>query len=112
LAISGWTLSKSIEQTPLYGLKYEEFAHNFYFMQIIIHFAGIFKALSGIDQDRIDVPECTTVAQLSRELGKKYKPLPFESPQTYFVVNDKIVQKDHTLSDGDHIRIFQLIAGG
>lgn len=81
-------------------------------MQIIIHFAGIFKAVSGIDQEQMDVPEGTNVAQLTGEIKKKYKKLPVENQQTYFVVNDKIVQKDYVLEDGDRVRLFQLIAGG
>jgi molybdopterin converting factor small subunit len=81
-------------------------------MQITIQFSGLFKALAGVDQDLVDVAEGTTIDQLARTLGRKYEKLPMESELTFFVVNDKVSKRDHILADGDHVRIFQMIAGG
>lgn len=81
-------------------------------MQITITFLSLFKALAGVDQDRVDVAEGTTIDQLCQTLGQKYTGLPFESEHTFFVVNDKVSKRDHVLQENDEIRIFQLIAGG
>jgi len=81
-------------------------------MRITITFAGVFKALSRVDQDRVEVAEGTTIDQLCRTLGQKYKGLPFESEQTYCMVNDKVSKRDHVLQENDEVWIFQLLAGG
>ncbi|MBN2468984.1 MAG: hypothetical protein JXD19_12630 [Deltaproteobacteria bacterium] len=38
-------------------------------MQITVKFASLFKALSGVEQDLVDVTEGTTIDQLARTLG-------------------------------------------
>jgi molybdopterin converting factor small subunit len=81
-------------------------------MRITIMFAGVFKALSQVERDTMEVVEGTTIDQLCRILGKKYKGLPFESEQTYFVVNDKVSKRDRALQENDEVRIFQMIPGG
>jgi molybdopterin converting factor small subunit len=81
-------------------------------MRITIRFASLFKALSHVDRDRVEVVEGTTIDQLCRTLGQKYRGLPFESEQTYFVVNDKVSQRDRVLQENDEVRIFQMIPGG
>jgi molybdopterin converting factor small subunit len=81
-------------------------------MRITITFASLFKALSRVDQDRVEVTEGTTIDQLCQTLGQKYKDLPFDSEQTYFVVNDKVSKRDRVLQENDEVRIFQMIAGG
>ena len=81
-------------------------------MQITVKFFSIFKALSGIDEDQIEVSEGITVDQLSLELSKKYSNLPFESEQTFYYVNDIVSTRDCILAEGDRVRIFQTLAGG
>jgi molybdopterin converting factor small subunit len=81
-------------------------------MKITVKFSSIFKVLSGIDQAQIEVPKNISVDQLSLELSKKYPDLPFKSGKTYYYVNDKIAVQKHILTEGDHVRIFQTMAGG
>lgn len=81
-------------------------------MRITIMFAGLFKALSGVERDTMEVAEGTTIDQLCRILGKKYKSLPLESEQTYLVVNDKVSTRDRVLQENDEVRIFQMMSGG
>lgn len=81
-------------------------------MQIIVKFASLFKALSGVDQDLVDVTEGTTIDQLAQTLGQKYKELPFDSGLTFFLVNDKVSKREQVLAEGDQVRIFQVLAGG
>lgn len=81
-------------------------------IRITITFAGMFKALSRVERDTMEVAEGTTIDQLCQILGQKYKGLPFESEQTYFVVNDKVSKRDRVLEENDEVRIFQMIPGG
>jgi molybdopterin converting factor small subunit len=81
-------------------------------MRINIKFLSLFKALSRIDQDMVDVADGTTIDQLCQTLGQKYKDLPFDNEQTFFVVNDKVSKRDQVLQENDEVRIFQMIAGG
>jgi len=81
-------------------------------MRINITFLGLFKVLSHVDQDAMDVAEGATIDQLCQTLGHKYKELPFDSEQTFFVVNDKVSKRDQVLRENDEVRIFQMIAGG
>jgi molybdopterin converting factor small subunit len=81
-------------------------------MKITVKFSGLFKALAGVEQDRVDVPEETTVDDLARVLGRKYEKLKMESELTFFVVNDKVSNRNQILTDGDQVRIFQMVAGG
>ena len=81
-------------------------------MLITVKFSSLFKTLSGADQDLVEVSEGATIDQLARVLGRKYKNLPFDSELTYFLVNDKISGRDHILSKGDNVRIFQTLRGG
>ena len=81
-------------------------------MKITIKLSSLFKVYSGVDQDQIDMAEGATVDQLTNELSTRYKDLPFESSQTFFVVNDKISTKDQVLKEGDEVRIYQALAGG
>ena len=81
-------------------------------MKITIKFPSLFKVYSGVDQDKIDITEGATVDQLSKMLSVKYKELPFDGSQTFFVVNDKISTKTEVLKDGDEVRIYQALAGG
>ena len=81
-------------------------------MNIIVKFSSIFKVISGIDQDQIEIPEGATVEQLSMELSKRYANLPFESEKTFYCVNDKLAIPDCVLVEGDQVRIFQMLAGG
>jgi len=81
-------------------------------MQITVKFASLFKALTGVDQEQVDVPEGTTVGELAQTLGRKYENIKIESELTFFVVNDKVSNRKHILADGDQVRIFQMVAGG
>jgi molybdopterin converting factor small subunit len=81
-------------------------------MQVTITFLSLFKALAGVDQDTMEVAEGTTIDQLCRSLGQKYNGLPFESEQTYYMINDKVSKRDHVLQENDGVLIFQLLAGG
>ena len=81
-------------------------------MLITVKFSSLFKALSRVDQDIVDVSEGTTIDQLANVLGRKYKNLPFDSELTFFIVNDKISARDHILVEGDNVRILQSLAGG
>ena len=64
-------------------------------MKITVKFSSIFKALSGIDQNKVEIPEGTTVEQLSMELSKRYANLPFESEKTFVIMVRTRYNKTH-----------------
>jgi molybdopterin converting factor small subunit len=81
-------------------------------MRIIIKFSGLFFNSAGVDQDVVEVPEAGTVEGLIDILSLKYEKLPFRDKKTYYMVNEKLSDRDRVLKDGDQVRIFQMMAGG
>jgi len=81
-------------------------------MRIIVKFASLFKTLSGVDVDTVDISEGSTIEQLTKILRRKYHDLPFDQEQTFYLVNDKVSRRDHVLEEEDQVMIFQMFAGG
>ena len=67
--------------------------------------------LARLDRDRVDVDEGTTIDQLTQILDQKYKSLHFDSEKTKFLVNNKFVDGDMVLTEGDEVSIFQTLKG-
>ena len=82
------------------------------FMQIVVHFSGLFHYLVGVDRDTLEVPEGGTLDYLINILSARYNGTPFQDKKTFFMVNQKISDRDSVLQDGDHVMIFQMIGGG
>ena len=81
-------------------------------MRITVQFLTLFHTISGVEQEVLEVAEGTTIDQLSGILIQKYQNLPLKSDKTYFVINGQIVMRDHVISEGDQVQIFQLLTGG
>jgi len=81
-------------------------------MRITVQFSTLFRALSGVEQEVLDVAEGTTIDQLSRILVQKYENLPLKNQKTYFIINGQIVTRDQVLAEGDQVHILQLLTGG
>lgn len=81
-------------------------------MRIIVKFASLFKTLSGVDVDTVDIPDGSTIEQLTKILRRKYHDLPFDQEQTFYLVNDKVSKRDQVLEEEDQVMIFQMSAGG
>ena len=81
-------------------------------MRIIVKFLSLFKTLSGVDVDIIDVSEGSTIEQLTKILRCKYHNLPFDQEQTFYLVNDKLSKRDQVIEEEDQVMIFQMFAGG
>lgn len=81
-------------------------------MRIIVKFASLFKTLSGVDVDTVDVSDGSTIEQLTKILRSKYHDLPFDQEQTFYLVNNKISKRDQVLEEEDQVMIFQMFAGG
>ena len=81
-------------------------------MRITVQFMTIFRTISGVEEEVLDVAEGTTIDQLSEILIQKYQNLPLKDEKTYFVTHGQIVTRDHALAEGDRVQIFQLLAGG
>jgi len=81
-------------------------------MRIIVKFASLFKTLSGVDVDSVDISDGSTIEQLTKILRRKYHDLPFDQEQTFYLVNDKVSKRDQVLEEEDQVMIFQMSAGG
>ena len=81
-------------------------------MRIIVKFASLFKTLSGVDVDTVDIPDGSTIEQLTKIMRCKYHDLPFDQEQTFYLVNDKVSKRDQVLEEEDQVMIFQMFAGG
>jgi len=81
-------------------------------MRITLKFASLFKALSGVDLDIVDVSDGSTIEQLVKILRRKYHDLPFDQEQTFYFVNHKVSKRDQVLKEGDEVMVFQMSAGG
>ncbi len=81
-------------------------------MRITVQFLTLFHTISGVEQEVLEVAEGTTIDQLTETLIQKYQNLPLKSEKTYFVIQGQIVTRDHVLTEGDKVQIFQLLAGG
>jgi molybdopterin converting factor small subunit len=81
-------------------------------MRITVKFSSLFKTLSGVDLDTVDVSDGSTIEQMTKILHRKYQGLPFNEEQTFYMVNDKVSKRDQVLKEGDRVMIFQMSAGG
>jgi molybdopterin converting factor small subunit len=81
-------------------------------MRITLKFSSLFKTLSGVDLDVVDVSDGATIGQLTKILRCKYHDLPFDQEQTFYLVNHKVSKRDQVLKEGDQVMIFQMAAGG
>jgi len=66
-------------------------------MRIIVKFSSLFKILSGVDVDTVDVSDGSTIEHLIEILNRKYHDLPFNQEQTFYLVNDKVSKRDQVL---------------
>ena len=80
-------------------------------MEITIKFSSLIRMLARLDHDRVDVDEGTTIDQLTRILGQKYENLHFSREKTKYLVNNKFVEGDKVLAEGDEVSIFQTLKG-
>jgi molybdopterin converting factor small subunit len=80
-------------------------------MEITVKFSSLIKMLARMDHDLVDVDEGTTIDQLTHILDQKYTNLHFNSEKTKFLVNNKFVDGDKILTEGDEVSVFQTLKG-
>lgn len=81
-------------------------------MQVLVKFYTSYKAITGVDQVKMDIPDGSTVSQLIKILAKKYENTPLDREESIVVVNEKIATRDQVLKDGDTAMLFHQFAGG
>jgi molybdopterin converting factor small subunit len=81
-------------------------------MQILVKFYTSYKAITGGDQVKMEVPDGSNVSQLIKTLAKKYENTPIDREESIVVVNEKIAMRDQVLNDGDTAMLFHQFAGG
>jgi molybdopterin converting factor small subunit len=81
-------------------------------MRITVIFSGLFRVLTGVEREDLDVPDDATVELLSDILRKKHQNLHLEKSKTYFMINCRLSMRNRLLAEGDQVQVFQLLAGG
>lgn len=81
-------------------------------MQVKVKFSGLFYSLAGVEEDTVDIEDGGTVHHVIEVLRHKYKNLPLQDGQTFFMVADKIAGRDQILTEGDRVMMFRMLAGG
>jgi molybdopterin converting factor small subunit len=81
-------------------------------MRITVQFLSLFRTLTGVEREVLDVAEGTAIDRLFRILVQADQNLPIESEKTFFMINGQLSTRNEVLAEGDQIRIFQLAAGG
>ena len=81
-------------------------------MQVKVKFSGLFYSLAGVEEDTVGMKDGGTIHHMIEILGRKYKNLPLQDEQTFFMVDDKIVRRGQVLTEGDRVIMFRMLAGG
>jgi molybdopterin converting factor small subunit len=81
-------------------------------MRITVQFLSLFRTLTGVEREVLDVAEGTAIDRLFRILVQADQNLPIESEKTFFMINGQLSTRNEVLAEGDQIKIFQLAAGG
>ena len=74
-------------------------------------FAGLHDLL-GQREIRIELADDATVAELRRELARRYPVVTPYLPTLICAVDDEYVDPEHTLKDGDDVAIIPPVSGG
>ncbi|MBN2419227.1 MAG: MoaD/ThiS family protein [Deltaproteobacteria bacterium] len=80
-------------------------------MEITVKFSSLIRMMTRLDHDLVNVDEGTTIDQLTRILDQKYKNLRFSREKTKYLVNNKFVNGDRVLAEGDEVSIYQTLRG-
>jgi sulfur carrier protein ThiS len=70
------------------------------------------RALAGVDETAVDLPEAATVADLLHLLREQYPGIEPLIPHAVVMVNHTIVAPQATLRDGDQVMLLQILGGG
>jgi sulfur carrier protein ThiS len=81
-------------------------------MRITVKFMSQLKALAGVDEAAVELPEAATVAELLRSLREPFPDIFPLVQHAMVMVNHKIVAPQAVLHDGDQVMLLQLLGGG
>lgn len=81
-------------------------------MRIKVLFFGMLKDVVGRDQDELDVPEGTLVADLLAQYEVRFPDLRKSLPSLALAVNQQYAARDSRLKAGDEIALLPPVSGG
>jgi molybdopterin converting factor small subunit len=81
-------------------------------MYVKVKFSGLFYFLAGVEEDTVDINDGGTIHHVIQIMSQKYKNLPLQDEQTFFMVDNKIARKDQILTEGARVVMFRMLAGG
>jgi molybdopterin converting factor small subunit len=81
-------------------------------MKITVKYSGHFSSLTGKNNETVKIGENETLDRLFDILCGEYNDLAPLKGGTIYLVNGKISKKERVLTDGDEVKLFQMMAGG
>ncbi len=81
-------------------------------MRVTVKYSGFFHTLAGVERETVDLTEGGTINHMVETLSRKHKKLPLQDEHTFYIVNNTISKRDQILTEGDHVIILRMFAGG
>lgn len=81
-------------------------------MRIKIYFYSYFKELTGCAETTEELPEGSTIADLTQQLITKFPKLASMQKSTLIAVGVEYQTKDYILKSGDEVSLFPPVQGG
>jgi molybdopterin converting factor subunit 1 len=81
-------------------------------MQIRVLFFGMLKDIVGRNQDELDVPEGSSVADVLARYELRFPSLRKSLPSVAVAVNQQYAGREHKLKAGDEIALLPPVSGG
>jgi molybdopterin converting factor subunit 1 len=81
-------------------------------MEIRVHFFGRTREVAGLSEERLGLPEGTTVAQAAERLAERHPGLAPHLARCSFAVNESYAGRDAPLAAGDELAVIPPIGGG
>ena len=81
-------------------------------MRVRVKFFAILRERAGTGEASEEIADGSTVADLWRQLQKKYPKLDVPGIRLLYAVNQNYVSPDHRLSDNDEVVFVPPVSGG
>lgn len=81
-------------------------------MRIRVHFYSYFKDLTGCGQTEVELPEGSTLADLTLQLHRQFPPLAPLAKSTLTAVGVEYQPQNYVLQPGNEVSLFPPVQGG
>lgn len=81
-------------------------------MKARVKLFAILREKVGVSELTLELPEAATVADLLKEMARRYPMLIGSASPAMVAVNTEYAQESHTLHDGDEVALIPPVSGG